>query len=171
MKPTPINYSLEGLKFLYGVSLGFDAYRQQRILWVAQHRILELTDTTVWIAEGEYRPNLGEAKAFCDQWGRPFRIGLDRFILEEKGSIEWEGGIGTRFYVKENSWNFADFLTKPRRLLPYLDMLDLDYPFTIAELKQAYRRQALRNHPDRGGDAEKFRKIQAAYEYLLQNIK
>lgn len=171
MKPVSINYSLEGLSFLYGVSLGFDAYRHHRVLWVARHRILEVNPTTVKIAEGEYRPNMGEAKAFCDEWGRPFSISLDRFTLEQQGSIEWEAGIGTRFYVKENSWRYEDFFIKPPRLSPYLDILCLNYPFTLAELKQAYRRQALKYHPDRGGDGEKFRRLQAAYEYLLRNLK
>ncbi len=171
MKPAPISYSLEGLDFVYGVSLGFDAYRHQRLLWVAKHRILGLDQTIIWVAEGEYRPNLGEARAFCDQWGRPFRIGLDRQTLEQQGSIDWEGGIGTRFYIKENSWKYEDFLVKPRRLLPYLDILCLHYPFTLGELKQAYRQQALVNHPDRGGNADKFRQVQAAYEYLLHNLK
>ncbi len=171
MKPASIDYSLETIGFLFGVSLGFDAYRHQRILWVAKHRILELTPTIVWIAEGEYRPNLGEARAFCDQWGRPFRIALDRYTLEQQGSVDWEGGIGTRFYIRENSWQYEDFLIKPRRLVPYLEILCLNYPFTLAELKQAYRQQALINHPDRGGSSEKFRRVQAAYEYLLQNLR
>ncbi|HOG07782.1 MAG: J domain-containing protein [Syntrophales bacterium] len=34
-------------------------------------------------------------------------------------------------------------------------------------LKSAYRQQAKRNHPDRGGDAQNFRKIHSAYEELM----
>ncbi len=34
-------------------------------------------------------------------------------------------------------------------------------------LKGAYRRQAKLNHPDRGGDAQNFRKIHSAYEELM----
>lgn len=33
-------------------------------------------------------------------------------------------------------------------------------------LKKAYRKLAMKNHPDRGGDTEKFKKIQEAYEIL-----
>lgn len=39
-------------------------------------------------------------------------------------------------------------------------------PFTDAELKAAHRASALRYHPDRGGDSEAFRQVQAAYELL-----
>jgi hypothetical protein len=35
-------------------------------------------------------------------------------------------------------------------------------------IKSAYRRQALRHHPDKGGDDATFRKIHAAYEALIQ---
>jgi DnaJ-class molecular chaperone len=37
---------------------------------------------------------------------------------------------------------------------------------TPEELKAAYRKQAFENHPDRGGDAEKFKKVCHAYKML-----
>ncbi len=37
---------------------------------------------------------------------------------------------------------------------------------TNGEIKDAYKRAALKHHPDRGGDAEQFKKIQHAYEVL-----
>ena len=37
---------------------------------------------------------------------------------------------------------------------------------TWAEIKKAYRTKAMKNHPDKGGSAEAFRKIQGAYEVL-----
>ena len=39
-----------------------------------------------------------------------------------------------------------------------------------AEIKKAYHKLVLKNHPDKGGDAEKFRKIQTAYEVLSDGI-
>ncbi len=38
-------------------------------------------------------------------------------------------------------------------------------------IKAAYRKAALQNHPDQGGDAEKFRKIHRAYEELKAWLK
>lgn len=34
------------------------------------------------------------------------------------------------------------------------------------EIRAAYRRLAMKHHPDRGGDIEDFRRIQAAYDAL-----
>ncbi|WP_214000650.1 DNA-J related domain-containing protein [Arsukibacterium sp.] len=48
-------------------------------------------------------------------------------------------------------------------------LLKLSPGCTLAELKKAYRSQALLVHPDRAhGDAERFRQIQQAYQCLLQ---
>jgi molecular chaperone DnaJ len=40
-----------------------------------------------------------------------------------------------------------------------------------AEIKKAYKKLALKHHPDRGGDAEKFKEISEAYAVLSDNNK
>ena len=45
-------------------------------------------------------------------------------------------------------------------------MLEIDKKASSAEIKKAYRKLALKKHPDKGGDVEEFKKIQAAYEVL-----
>jgi hypothetical protein len=44
---------------------------------------------------------------------------------------------------------------------------DLDSPEFMKSIKNAYRLQAKRHHPDLGGDTRTFRKIHQAYEELL----
>jgi DnaJ-class molecular chaperone len=50
--------------------------------------------------------------------------------------------------------------------MTYYDVLDLSPDATHADIKQAYRTLAMRHHPDRGGDAECFALVSAAYTVL-----
>ena len=49
-----------------------------------------------------------------------------------------------------------------------IDKADLWSPELTQIIKSAYRQQAKVHHPDRGGDAEIFRKVQQAYEEMVQ---
>ena len=49
----------------------------------------------------------------------------------------------------------------------YLQILGLTFPFTLQDLKRAYRKKALETHPDSGGTAEAFRSVHNAYQALL----
>lgn len=47
-------------------------------------------------------------------------------------------------------------------------ILELDFPSTRDEVKKAFHRLAHVHHPDKGGDAEKFKVINGAYQFLIQ---
>lgn len=49
-------------------------------------------------------------------------------------------------------------------------ILSLSKDLDIDTIKRAYRRYAIITHPDKGGDAELFKKGKKAYDYLLQNL-
>ena len=49
----------------------------------------------------------------------------------------------------------------------YYKILGLTNGATDEEVKQAYRKLAMIHHPDRGGDAEEFKKIKEAYEMIV----
>ncbi|HEY6878428.1 MAG TPA: J domain-containing protein [Polyangiales bacterium] len=49
-------------------------------------------------------------------------------------------------------------------------LLGLSPGATLAELKRAYRQRALETHPDQGGNAEAFQRVQRAYEKLAAQL-
>ena len=51
-----------------------------------------------------------------------------------------------------------------------LDILDIqDDALDLTKLKTAYRKAAMENHPDRGGNEDDMKKVNEAYEYLAKN--
>lgn len=53
----------------------------------------------------------------------------------------------------------------------YYNLLGVQKGASADEIKRAYRTLAATNHPDRGGDAEKFKKINEAYQVLSDTQK
>jgi DnaJ-class molecular chaperone len=51
------------------------------------------------------------------------------------------------------------------------DLLGLDPSCSADDIKRAYRRQARATHPDKGGDTEQFKQVNAAYEVLSDDQK
>lgn len=48
----------------------------------------------------------------------------------------------------------------------FYDLLGVSTSSTVEEIKTAYRKKALQNHPDKGGDPKKFQDISEAYSVL-----
>lgn len=48
----------------------------------------------------------------------------------------------------------------------YYDILGVGKDASADEIKKAFRKAAIANHPDRGGDEEKFKEVNEAYEVL-----
>jgi DnaJ family protein A protein 2 len=53
----------------------------------------------------------------------------------------------------------------------FYNILGVPKDASDADIKKAYRKLALKNHPDKGGDPEKFREISTAYEVLGDSEK
>jgi len=53
----------------------------------------------------------------------------------------------------------------------YYEILGVDKNASNAEIKQAFRKLAIENHPDKGGKKERFQEIQEAYDILGKDDK
>ena len=53
----------------------------------------------------------------------------------------------------------------------YYDLLGVDKKAQPNQIKKAYHKKALKEHPDKGGDPEKFKEITNAYEVLMDKDK
>ena len=57
----------------------------------------------------------------------------------------------------------------PPDTMEYYNLLGVSRDAQDQEIKKAFRKKAMKEHPDRGGDAEKFKKISEAYEVLIDS--
>merc|ERR1719203_1743642 len=53
----------------------------------------------------------------------------------------------------------------------FYKLLEVDKNSSDADIKKAYRKLAVKHHPDKGGDPEKFKEITHAYEVLSDSEK
>lgn len=51
------------------------------------------------------------------------------------------------------------------------DLLGVDRQASTSEIKKAYRKKAIKEHPDKGGDEEKFKELTHAFEVLSDDEK
>ena len=69
--------------------------------------------------------------------------------------------------------DIKDSAPTPTRGMPMhqaLSVLGLQESYTLDELKRARRIMALRHHPDVGGDLEKMKEVNAAYDTCCQSL-
>merc|ERR1719355_438936 len=60
---------------------------------------------------------------------------------------------------------------KPADTTAFYKVLEVDKRASEADIKKAYRKLAVKHHPDKGGDPEKFKDITRAYEVLSDDEK
>jgi len=53
----------------------------------------------------------------------------------------------------------------------YYELLGVAKTATMDEIKKAYRKKAIKMHPDKGGDQAEFQKLQQAYDVLFDKDK
>jgi membrane protein involved in colicin uptake len=110
-----------------------------------------------------------EKKRKQEEEDRKFKEEWDAYNKKQEEYRQWKkrDEEARRKGAYDNPYkHFADMCAKQYQAK--LDILGLTRGFTQQELKKAYRKLALKNHPDKGGDAETFKHILSAYESLLR---
>ena len=98
------------------------------------------------------------------------------FTTIEENQDEWLRYFNNRWGVHQQRQERREHRTRTKTpssgyafiYRSYLELLKITFPFTKQELKSAYRKKALETHPDSGGTAEAFRRVNTAYQVLSQ---
>lgn len=77
--------------------------------------------------------------------------------------------------VKPTNYHPSNFNSRkpPRSTKTYMNpykILGIDKNYTVDTLKKAYLKQAVRTHPDKGGNKDDFQKVTIAYTLLLKKL-
>lgn len=130
-----------------------------------KHRILKKTAKRVYVA----RYSVTDCQE-DDKWEEDGQVFHDvRTVVLDRQQLETEGCA-----TSKRHWNM--FYTTPReeRIQPAtprcLAVLGLKRGADRESINGAYRRLAMRHHPDQGGDAEDFKRVQEAYEMAISSL-
>lgn len=142
-----------------------DVYDTESKKWVSvPHRVMRKTRQFVFVEQQPYSP--GELTgSWFDQEHPTFR--LDRRMLEKEGFAF----VPATLYVEDaEEIFFSHEYTKATEevRVKCIQLLNLSWPCTEAEVKRAYRKLAKSAHPDGGGSQEQFLALQEAYVQALQ---
>jgi hypothetical protein len=116
----------------------------------APHLVVKKTKKLVFVEKDRYRPDPWDRKTYA----------LNRAEFEAEGCA-WSRSArdffcNTPYEERHQPW-----------APPELTVLGLKRGASREEIKAAYRRLARQHHPDCGGDPEKFKEVQAAYERAM----
>ncbi len=125
-------------------------------IWASEpHRIVKKTLKRVYVERDTWSWTEGE-----NQYHDVETLALDREELERQGHT-YSRRQRERFYLLPYEERYEPSVR------PCFNALGLKEPCSRAEVEHAYRRLALKHHPDQGGDAEVFKQIHEAYEQAL----
>ena len=119
------------------------------------------------ITPGIFNAEMDDTYGRCT-WTLDSKIG-DRLvqILEEKYPKRAYRGRRSRLRPKRrSSIRRLSMNTSKEEIQKAMDILGVNKNSTLKQIKRAYHKKALKNHPDKGGTEEEFKKIGAAYALL-----
>ena len=117
--------------------------------------------------------NKWQTVSCLDQWHdrgwnlRQVFFFLDRIRVAEKVGVQYEG----LSYTTEVATVPGQIQERDRKetLLDAYDILGTSPDDPVELVKEVYKKKAGYYHPDKGGDPEKFRRLQEAYELIMSS--
>ena len=141
-----------------------DVYDAKRRQWVpVPHRVVKRTRKFVYVEQNPYSP-AELTGSWLDAKHQTFR--LDRWMVEHEG---YAFVPATAYIEDAEEFYFTDERTKApeKPQIKCIQVLNLSWPCTEEDVKEAYRKLVKSAHPDGGGNHEKFLALQEAYEQAL----
>lgn len=89
---------------------------------------------------------------------------LERLRIAEQNGVQYQGLT----FTKEMTTATGEGARK-ENLLDAYDVVGISPDDTPDLIRDIYRRKGLRYHPDTGGDVEKFKRLQSAYEMIMKS--
>lgn len=134
--------------------------------WGAAHWILKKTPRRVYVTRKSC--GLDQLGTEDEVWGpNEVTISLDRIRLGHEGSV-FTGSYRQSAFFPTPDAALGDASSPSRSAF---EDLGLRAPCTVAEIRAAYRSKAFALHPDRGGNPDEFRVVEAAYRRLLREAQ
>ncbi len=131
---------------------------------ITKHRIVKKTKRRIYADQEPYRENIKLSGEWWDYHQRSFV--LDRAEFETTGKAKRGGCRWWNTYYADPSIYFAERQSMAWRPECF-KQLELPNDASAEQIHEAYRKLAVKTHPDRGGDAEMFKRVRSWYEEAL----
>lgn len=172
--------SLNDPGFLYTSDYPF--YFKEKKKWY-RHRIIKKTQKSIYVERRPYQKNRPLTGEWFDY--AIFSARLDRKTLEQDGVVrsrsmhKWFSTLEHRKHCSRNNDNQRKYYNSEKssyevnnsEVKKAVSFLGLQTPYTLQDLKNAFRSKVFSHHPDQGGDHHMFVKLKNSFDIALRNLE
>jgi hypothetical protein len=149
--------------FLY-VAFESDEAGSRGEVVIVRHRIVRKTAKKIFVDREPFCEGERDGGEGADtEAPRTRTLAVDREMLRREGRVAHRGAY---FYASEDD-GIRDVHAGLTARHAWCATLGVRFPCTAASIKSAYRRLALKKHPDAGGDSGEFLAVEQAYREAL----
>ncbi len=123
--------------------------------------------TVSYLRKGQWQTVYCGHSDYADNMRSIFHF-LDRVRIAEKTGIAYQGLSSTKDLVTTTTGSTNGNTEAKENFEDACDVLGVEPASSWEEIDRVYKVKVQYAHPDKGGDPEKFKRIQKAYEYIKQ---